>query len=274
MNRTKKDKKRDEVRSLTIIEIIASSITAISILLIVWNSLLIFFLATIWWLIIPCFILTISSFLDTLFIRKQARKILLPIHLLIIFTILFEIKINRCDADRMASHYDKHETGFTELIDYTRAAVNDSCRIKVEFESAGLSMFHTYTPPDNTWDMNWNEEAKAAAPALMEKVGLEKEELNTIQRKLKKIGCIAIQIYPGYTEIGYKRVGMGLYYYKIYTHPLTEEQITKYDGYNTVYYRDNVMFAYGGGAIGSDVFIGKKEFLEKRRKKEATTPKR
>ena len=104
----------------------------------------------------------------------------------------------------------------------------------------------------------------------MQEIGITKEEFDTLRKKLSALGCISIEIDKNdksnnrCTEVGYRRIGMGIYDYLIYNTPLSiKEQELFNECYSNVFYRDKVGFTYGGGAIGSDIFQGKEEFLKK-----------
>jgi hypothetical protein len=103
----------------------------------------------------------------------------------------------------------------------------------------------------------------------MQVVGLNHEELDNIRRKLKKQGCISIEIKPrhsDFVDIGFRRVNLGMYSYRIYNRPLNAEEKKEYDeGPRFIPYTDRVVFEYGGGAIGPQTFGEeiKEEFMKK-----------
>ena len=71
---------------------------------------------------------------------------------------------------------------------------------------------------------------------------------------LDKANCISVYNKDA-IEIGYARSGMGKYSYLIFDKSLTEEEKDKYNnGCEYIFYKDNIVLEYGGGAIGSQCF--------------------
>lgn len=83
------------------------------------------------------------------------------------------------------------------------------------------------------------------------------------------MGCISIEInnrHSDYVDIGFRRVDLGLYSYRIYNRPLKAEEKKEYiEDPMFIPYTDNVLLMYGGGAIGPQTFGEeiKKEFMKK-----------
>lgn len=85
-------------------------------------------------------------------------------------------------------------------------------------------------------------------------VGWTKETLASIKRLLEAANCISIENGDA-TQIGFSRSGMGKYFYNLYEDALTQEEISENnDGCNLIYYKENVVLEYGGGAIGQQCF--------------------
>ena len=248
---------------LTVVEIIASILTAVSTLVLYLNDLVFFALVMLfWWLVIIYVPITLYSLLDTLFIRKRARKVLLPLHAATVLFVSLAFTVNNCDAGQMVSYYDKNEAKFDELVSYVRHSLRDHCDVHVTFEGRELSMFHVYLE-DGSVENHWDEDARVCAPALMQKVGLDEVEFENIRKKLKELGCVGVCSGSKFTTVNYKRVGIGMYSYRIFPEVLTEDMINKYKYDCTcVYYRDNVVFEYGSGALGSICFPCREEALE------------
>ena len=85
---------------------------------------------------------------------------------------------------------------------------------------------------------------------------------------MDEIGCISIslQAIPDAPFcIGFRRIGMGKYYYQIYNIPLSSDEQKKInESEASIVYSPFVVFEYAGGAIGSQNFIGKDEYLKKK----------
>jgi len=102
-------------------------------------------------------------------------------------------------------------------------------------------------------DWNLKPDSKELQKVL-KSIGWTNEDLNQIKKLLLNANCISIK--NGKTaNIGFARSGMGKYFYSIFEEPLNETQKQEYnDGCQYIYYKDNVVLEYGGGAIGSQCF--------------------
>ena len=101
----------------------------------------------------------------------------------------------------------------------------------------------------------WNVELKSKTlDSLLQLTPLTRDNLKDLKFYLDKAHCISISNRDG-CEIGYARSGMGKYSYLIFDNPLNEEERAKYnDGCTYIFYKDNIVLEYGGGAIGSQCF--------------------
>ena len=80
------------------------------------------------------------------------------------------------------------------------------------------------------------------------------QTLNIIKKLLIEANCISIENGKE-TKIGFARSGMGLYSYRIFETELTSKQKTEYNNdCEYIYYKENVVLEYGGGAIGPQCF--------------------
>jgi len=101
------------------------------------------------------------------------------------------------------------------------------------------------------WNLSPNSNELLEA---VKSVGWTKETLAFIKTLLAAANCISIENGDA-TQIGFSRSGMGKYSYDIYEHPLTKDEAKKKnDGCNYIYYKENVVLEYGGGAIGQQCF--------------------
>lgn len=116
--------------------------------------------------------------------------------------------------------------------------------------------------------MNWSQ-SERKIDSLLIMGGLDRADLNQLEKELKEIGCVSIfmrKIPDKSYNIGFRRIGMGKYSYDIYLCPLTseaQEEINKSSA--SIVYSPNVVFQYGGGAFGNQEFIGKEEYMQKKR---------
>lgn len=70
-----------------------------------------------------------------------------------------------------------------------------------------------------------------------------------------------------YGTLLFRRVGMGLYSYRLYKSPLHKtdlDNINADDRY--IVYNDSTVFEYAGGVFGTQIFEGKDSYLQNRNK--------
>ncbi|MEO1218869.1 MAG: hypothetical protein AAFY45_35390, partial [Bacteroidota bacterium] len=78
--------------------------------------------------------------------------------------------------------------------------------------------------------------------------------LNEIKELLYKANCVSIDN-GKITTIGFARSGMGKYFYKVFDNDLSDSEIEKFnDGCTYIYFKKNIVFEYGGGAVGAQCF--------------------
>ena len=141
--------------------------------------------------------------------------------------------------------------------------------MQLEFEHGEISIFHVLGKNDSLRSNNWDVHSKDRIGSLMNVVGLNDEELKNIRRKLKKLGCISVETattHSDFVDIGFRRVDMGMYSYRIYSRPMNAEEKKEYDEDPMfIPYTDRVVFEYGGGAVGPQTFGEeiKEEFMKK-----------
>lgn len=172
--------------------------------------------------------------------------------LALVMFFLIRVPAYKCDPDEMVMHYEKNRTGMEELISYIESALNDGQQMCLEFEHGKISMFHTSTM--SHWDVD-----KELKYEIMSELGLDNEEFNSIKSQLSSIHCISVDThFPAYCDIGYKRVGMGMYSYRLYLNPMSDEEKEEalLDGHY-IPYNETTLLMFGGGAAGPDTFSHK-----------------
>ena len=231
------------------------------------------FIAGFWW-IIPLTVWAIIVFLRSFREKGFLWKIYLIWGCAIILLIgAYFISPTRlgttCNPDVMVEHYDNNKSGLQDLIDYTSQSLDKGAQMQLEFERGKISIFHVMGKNDSIWSRHWDVHTEEGVDTLMQVVGLNHEKLQNIQRKLKKLRCISIEINPrlsDYVDIGFRRIDMGMYSYRIYNRPLNAEEKKEYlEDPMFIPYTDKVLLMYGGGVIGSQSFGEdiKKDFMEK-----------
>ena len=102
---------------------------------------------------------------------------------------------------------------------------------------------------------NWNlkpdsEELKE----IIKSIGWTNKTLAEIKKLLKDANCISVEN-GEITTKGFARSRMGKYSYKIFNKSLTKTERNEYDNNcEYIFYKDNIVLEYGGGAIGSQCF--------------------
>lgn len=176
--------------------------------------------------------------------------------LLVVVYNVFEAPNTVCDPDIMAEHYEKNAVKMKELVQYTNQALDDSATIQLEFKHGDISIFHV-SSKNVSWSERWDKDAEGKKDSIMALVGLTTDELEEIQDRLDELGCIGIITRKDRAscEIWFRRVAMGLYSYILYDEPMSEENKEYYmEDPAYIPYSETVVFEYGGGAIGPQVF--------------------
>lgn len=233
------------------------------------------YLAAVWfiavlfcWLTIPAVIIDGISFFYSLRCNTKHKKILLTLHVMniLLFSFWFFKLDERCDADIMESHYIEYGGHMKQIYRNLYDKMTPGCSVEIEFEHGDVSIFHL-SNGNGEMDSNWDP-SEEKIDSLLTQSGLDKKSLAWLEKELDKIGCISISmeaIPDAPYCIGFRRVGMGKYDYHIYHKPLSSEEQKKINESETsVVYTPFVVFEYGGGAIGSQNFVGKDEYLKKK----------
>ncbi len=183
--------------------------------------------------------------------------------------LLFRLPTQRCSVPLMAEHYEKNANDMEELIKYIDKSLDDSTSIHLEFEFGKASIFHVASKGDSLMSCHWDD-AEIKKDSLMRVVGLTHEEYENIHHRLNSIGCIGIEMSKSHlndgTIINFRRIEMGMYSFILYNRPMNQEERDRFmNDAQYIPYSDKVVFLYGGGAFGMQVFPkeDKKDFLLK-----------
>ena len=207
----------------------------------------------VWWIVLPLIIWAIIAFCRSWKLGGPDRYFISPFCGLVVLALVlyFVVRVPayKFHPEEMITHYEKNKTEIQELITFTQTALDEGEAICLEFEYGGVSIFHT--TDSRHWDVS-----DSLLIVLMNDVGLDKEEFDSIKTQLKSVNCISIDThFPDYCDIGYKRVGPGKYSYRIYLAPMTEEQRqTAFSDPHFIPYDDRMSLMFSGGAYGPDVF--------------------
>ena len=166
----------------------------------------------------------------------------------------------------LIQNIDTNYSQVAALKDYFKKIVPSDYAIYIEFqppnkilkqdESIDLWVFKKNN--SDQYDVifqEWNVELKSAKlDSLLRLTPLTRHNLQELKAYLDKANCISISN-RDVCEIGYARSGMGKYSYLIFDKPLNDEEKKQYNnGCSYIFYKDNIVLEYGGGAVGSQCF--------------------
>lgn len=90
--------------------------------------------------------------------------------------------------------------------------------------------------------------------AVKNRLGWTDETFRTLKKYLDKANCISVTNGEP-TNVGFRRTGMGMYFYDLFDKPLGDSLKNIYnDSCQYRLYNDTVVLEYGGGAIGGQCF--------------------
>ncbi len=167
------------------------------------------------------------------------------------------------DKSDLIENYEERTEAIIDVKNYFKSILPDSARVDIEFENDNkLGIFHVRT--DNNDQNNWNLRIKShRVDSLLSELKWTTKQLETLKEKLDNANCISISG-RNPVVIGWQRSGLGKFSYDIFDNNLKASQLEQYNnGCTYIYYKDNIVLEYGGGAIGSQCFA---EFYQDKRK--------
>ncbi len=223
------------------------------------------------WFWIPLLVGAVITFICSVRLKTRHHKILFGLGILnILFLaayLLYQAPRQDCSADIMAEHYERNKEGLRELEAYARKAMDRGAYIHLEFDGRHIPIFHVKTPDDSLGSYNWD--ADQLQDSLRAVAGLTADEMRGLRERLADLDCISVELRqdaPAIT-IGFRRVGLGMYFFRLYDKPLTAPEWQEaMDDEALVPYNRRVVFEYGAGAIGSLAFPGKDDYLQRQKK--------
>ncbi|SMC60728.1 hypothetical protein [Pedobacter nyackensis] len=97
----------------------------------------------------------------------------------------------------------------------------------------------------------------AKMDSLIKPMGWSRATLAELKEKMDNAGCIQIESGEP-TKIGFKRSGMGMYFFNVFDNPMPDSLKSNYDEMCTHIYVDpKLVLEYGGGAVGPQCFAEK-----------------
>jgi len=140
-----------------------------------------------------------------------------------------------------------------EVKSYLDSKVPADTYIFIEFKAEQIRMFDIRNGEnyDTNWDLDINSRK---TDSLLNVIGWMKEDLYILKDMLYSANCISVSSGKP-VRIGWQRSGLGKFYYSIFDRRLDDSLLKKYnDGCTYIYYKDNIVLEYAGGAIGSNCF--------------------
>ena len=188
----------------------------------------------------------IYSFVKAVWRRTKTDRILLWFHIVDLLLLggvvyLLNRPPMKCDAFIMAECYNGEPVFWMRnTVDRYRNMLPDSTRLVIEFDNDEM-------PQSDI---------------------LSEFEMKQLKERLDYFGCIGIDVnnYPNseYSTIRFRRIGMGMYSFRLYHHPLSCQQQDSINANEClIVYNDSTVFEFGGGVFGVQHFVGKDEFLKR-----------
>jgi len=190
---------------------------------------------------------------------------------LLIFSSIFD-DMTYSSKKELIENYELKQKEINELYIYAKSITNNGEKyVDIEFKNdKNIEIFRVEA---NSIEIAKEQENNSPKPnrytkscyhleinskevdALLSRLDWKKETLKTLKVKLDAANCISVESGEPMT-IGFKRNGMGKYFYKIFENPLSDSLINnKYnDGCTYIFYKDNIVLEYGGGAFGMQCF--------------------
>ena len=192
--------------------------------------------------------------------------------------LLYMISMPESSKKELIENYEKHKAEIIKVKEEYSKLVPENHIVYIEFEAASKILtipeqitIKIYKIKDDTvktdnndfpkndnievisQDWNLKPDSKELEK-IIESIGWTKQTLTKIKELLDSANCVSIEN-GQITTIGFARSGMGKYSYKIFNNQLTENQKQEYNGGCThIFYKDNIVLEYGGGAIGPQCF--------------------
>lgn len=161
----------------------------------------------------------------------------------------------------LIENYEKRKEDIVDAEKYFKSILPEGAHVTIEFNNnKEIAVFHIKT--DSIYQSNWNLKIESPkVDSILTQLNWTNKELKTLKEKLDKANCISIGSYEP-VVIGWQRSGMGMFSYLVFEENLNEGKIEEYnDGCTNIFYKDNIVLEYIGGAIGQQCFS---EFYEKK----------
>ncbi|WP_417884772.1 hypothetical protein [Zunongwangia sp.] len=199
------------------------------------------------------------------------KKVLLGISILIGVSILIFIgwlililsAFGGFDKDYSVSelkeNFEENKTEIYELKKYFNEIVPKNRIVEIEFKDNntlgrfGIKALDSKSLiPNKTIFLDWNLKISTAKmDSIIKPIEWSRETLKKLKEKLDKVDCIQIESGEP-TKIGFKRSGMGMYSFNVFSKPIQDKLIEEYkDSCRYILVNKKFVLEYGSGALGS-----------------------
>ncbi len=158
------------------------------------------------------------------------------------------------DKEDLIENYELKSKEIFEVKQYFESILPKNAIVHIEFENdSELAIFHVKA--NNPFESNWRLKILSSkTDSLLNDLNWTVQDLRILKDKLDKANCISISSRKP-VSIGWKRSGMGMFSYTIFDDALTKKEMKEYDDKcSYIYYKENIVLEYGGGAIGRQCF--------------------
>jgi len=154
----------------------------------------------------------------------------------------------------LISNYKSKSKELLDLKEFIDKNVPTHKSVDIEFDG-NRKLFFFHVVDNGNYDSNWDLKLNSKkVDTLLQKLNWTRQTLTSIKEKLDAANCISVKSGEP-CNIGFQRSGMGKYYYNLFTTPLPDKMISKYnDSCTYIMYSQKVVLEYGGGAIGPQCF--------------------
>lgn len=158
------------------------------------------------------------------------------------------------DKNDLVENFEERKEEIFEVKEYFKSILPDGASVTIEFDNdKELEIFHVKA--DSIYQSNWSLKIKSPkVDSLLTELSWTTKELKILKEKLDKANCISIAGKDP-VVIGWQRSGMAIFSYNIFDNNLAKDKIEDYnDGCTYIFYKDNIVLEYSGGAIGPQCF--------------------
>ena len=154
----------------------------------------------------------------------------------------------------LIENYNLKSKEIIELRNYIKSITPANKSVVIEFDgNRRLVNFHVTVNDSADWNYDISINS-TKTDSLLQKLGWSHETLSTLKNKLDNANCISVESGEPCT-IGFQRSRMGMYFYKVFKQVPNDSLKKEYnDGCTYIYYKDNIVLEYAGGAFGRQCF--------------------